>query len=59
MDPKLVAEIVAASVVLGTVGGILEAKCAKGSAWYKVGAFLASLGTDLASLGKLGGGATP
>lgn len=58
MNPQTIGYIVAASVVLGTVGGILEAKCKAGTFGYKLGAFFASLGTDLASLGKLGGGAS-
>jgi hypothetical protein len=45
-----------ATTVLGTIGGALEKLCAPGSIWYKVGVVFASLGVDLASLSKLGGG---
>ncbi len=55
MNAQTLGYIVAGSVLLGTVGGLLE-KAPAGSFWQKLGVVLASLGTDLASLGKLGGG---
>jgi hypothetical protein len=58
MSPQTVVIIAAASVVLGTVGGLIEGKAKPGSFWYGLGRVLASLGTDLASLGKMGGGAS-
>lgn len=57
MNPNTVYLIVTASVVLGTVGGLLERFTKAGGNAYKIGVLLASLGTDLASLGKLFGGA--
>lgn len=48
--------ILGASVLLGTLGGMLERASKPGSGTYRVGVVLASLGTDLASLGKLTGG---
>jgi len=55
MTPQTLLYIGIASTVLGTLGGALEKTCTPGSAWYKAGVFLASLGIDLASLSKLGG----
>jgi hypothetical protein len=44
------------ATVLGTLGGAFEAACKPGSAWYRFGVLLASLGVDLTSLSKLGSG---
>lgn len=55
MTPQTLVYIAAASLALGTIGGLLE-KMKPGTFWNKLGVVLASLGTDLASLGKLGGG---
>lgn len=55
MDPKLIGEIALAATVLGTVGGFIENKTKPGTGWYRVGAFLASLGVDLTFLLKMGG----
>jgi hypothetical protein len=43
------------ATVLGTVGGALEMSAKKGTALYKLGVILASVGVDLASFRKLGG----
>lgn len=59
MNTQTLYLIATASVILGTVGGMLERFTAATSVFYKIGVILASLGTDLASLGKLFGGTTP
>lgn len=61
MSPTVLLYIGVGVVVLGSVGGALEKACAPepgkaGGFGYRVGVFLASLGTDLVSLRKLGGG---
>jgi hypothetical protein len=48
--------IAVGAMVVGSIGGALEATSTPGGGWYKVGVFLASLGADLVSLRKLGGG---
>lgn len=57
MSPTVLLWIGVASTVLGTLGGALEKTAAKDGGWYKLGVVLASLGVDLASLGKLAGAA--
>ncbi len=56
LTPQTLGYLALISTVLGTLGGIVEAKSTQGSGWYKLGALLASLGVDLASLAKIGQG---
>ena len=53
MSANTVYIIATVAIVLGTVGGALEKLCSPESFWYRAGVVLASLGTDLTSLGKL------
>lgn len=61
MTPQWLWWLAIASIVLGSIGGGLEKAFApepgKPARWpYRLGAFLASLGTDIVSLRKMGGG---
>lgn len=58
MTPTILAYIGLGATLAGTIGGFIEGKAKPGTGWYKVGAFLASVGVDLTFLGKLGGGAS-